>query len=427
MNELPVSVLLLSILVLILVSAYFSGSETAMMALNRYRLRHLVNNGHRGALRANQLLQRPDRLLGVILIGNNLVNFFAASLATVIGIRLLGDTAGPVVATIVLTLVVLTFAEMAPKTVAAQRPELIAFPSAYILRPLLKAFHPLVASINAAGNFVAAPMIARGGPASDDLSAEELKTLVNERTAIPREHQNMLLRILELEDASVDDIMVPRQEIAGIDLDQDAADIVAAIVNSHHTRLPVYHEHVNNVTGVLHLRRAARFLSLEEFTKEDLSREVEEPYFVPEGTPLHTQLFNFQKEKQRIALVVDEYGEVQGIVTLEDILEEIVGEFTTDFAAQLAEVHPQSDGSYIVEGKAVLREVNRMLNWSLPISGPRTLNGLILEHLEHIPEANVCLRIDGYLVETLQISDNVVRTAKVAASPVADEAAPDAA
>lgn len=415
MNDLPTSILLLSILVLVVMSAYFSGSETAMMTLNPYRLRHLVREGHRGARKANRLLSRRDRLITLILIGNNLVNFLAAAVATVIGIRLLGDTVGPVVAAVVLTVVVLVFADVTPKNFAQQRPETLAFPSSYLLQPLLKIAHPLVTVINSITNFIASPVMDRTPKESDELSSDQLRTVVDEFSAIPRDRQNMLLHILDLEKAVVEDIMVPKSEVAGIDINDDTAEIVAVIQRSQHTRLPVFRENVNDVVGMLHLRRASRFLTREPFTKADLIQETEEPYFVPEGTPLHTLLIHFKKEKQRIGLVVDEYGDVQGLVTLEDILEEVVGEFTTDFAAQLPEVHPQDDGSYIIEGKAVLRDLNRMLSWELPTSGPRTLNGLVLEHLEFIPEANVCLRIDRYLVETLQISDTVVRTVKVTA------------
>ena len=413
MNNLPTSILLSSILVLVVMSAYFSGSETAMMALNRYRLRHLVREGHRGARKANRLLQRRDRLITLILIGNNLVNFLAASVATVVGIKLMGDTVGPVVAAVVLTLVFLVFAEVTPKNFAQNRPETLAFPSSYLLQPLLKIAHPLVSVINAITNYIASPVLDRTPKETDELSADQLRTVVNELSAIPPDRQEMLLRILDLEKAAVEDIMVPKAEIAGIDINDDKAEIVGQIQSSQHTRLPVFRESIDDVVGILHLRRASRFLASEEFTKANLIQETEDAYFVPAGTPLHTQLVHFKKERQRIGLVVDEYGDIQGLVTLEDILEEVVGEFTTDFAAELPGVHPQADGSYIIEGKAVLRDVNRMLSWELPLSGPRTLNGLVLEHLEFIPEANVCLHIGSYLVETLQISDNVVRTVKV--------------
>ena len=421
-NELPNGLLLLAIFVMILLSAYFSGSETAMMALNRYRLRHLVNEGNRSARKADRLLQRPDRLLGVILLGNNLVIFVAASAAALVATRWFGEVVGTIVAPLVLTPLVLIFAEVTPKTIAARRPESIAFPSSYILQPLLKVCHPVLTLINAIGNFLAEPMIARTKTESDDLSAEELRTVVNEGTALPRERQNMLLGVLDMENATIDGIMVPRSKVQGVDIEGDLAGIVDAIRGSQHTRLPVYRENINQVVGVLHLRRAARFLYRTEFTKADIVQETEEPYFVPEGTPLSIQLANFKKERQRIALVVDEYGDVQGLVALEDILEEIVGEFTTDAAAELTTIERHEDGAHIVEGRALLRDINRSHGWELPTSGPRTLNGLIVEHLEFIPEANVCLRIDRYRIETLQIADNIVRTVKVREMPAPADA-----
>ena len=412
MMETPTGAMLLAILLLTAVSAYFSSSETAMMALNRYRLRHLVKQGHRGARKSARLLSRADRLLGVILIGNNLVNNIAATIATVIAIRHFGDL-GVKIAPILLTIFFLIFAEVAPKTVAAERPETIAFPSSFILEPLLKLLHPAVAFVNAIANFVVKPFIASGAKSSEPLGVEELRTVVNEGTRLSGGRRNMLIGILDLERATVDDIMVPRSEIVGIDIDAEQGEIVEQIVNSQHTRLPVYRGGENNVIGMLHLRRAGRFLMKEDFDASDLLAASEEPYFVPSGTPLHQQLFNFQKAKGRIALVVDEYGDLQGIVTLEDILEEIVGEFTTDVASDIAEIHPQDDGSYVIEGAALLRDINRALSWSLPTDGPRTLNGLVLEHLEFIPESNVCMRIEDYLIETLQITDNGVRGAKL--------------
>ena len=421
-DELSISFLLLAIFGMLAISACFSSAETAMMALNRYRLRHLANQGHRGARKASLLLQRPDRLLGVILFGNNLLNFVAASFATVLGQRLLGEGAGPPVSAVLFTVLVLVIAEVTPKTIAAQRPEMLAFPSSYYLQPLLKVCQPIVGLINLIANFLAAPMISRSKSSSDELSAEELRTVVNERAALPRDRQNMLLRILDMETAAVDDIMVPRSAVVGIDINAENAEIVDAIRGSLHTRLPVYRENINDVVGMLHLRRAARFLSQESFTKADLIQETEEPYFVPEGTRLHGQLAHFRKERQRIGMVVDEYGEVQGLVTLEDILEEIVGEFTTDMAAELADVRQEDDGSYIIEGRAVLRDVNRSLDWALPTAGPRTVNGLIVEHLESIPEANVGLRIGNYQIETLQIADNVVRAVKVRELPPVGDA-----
>lgn len=412
-SEAPTIILLLSILVLTLMSAYFSSSETAMMKLNPYRLKHLVNERHRGARKANRLLRRQDRLLGVILIGNNLVNNIAATVAAVLGARLLGET-GLILAPIILTIHFLIFAEVAPKTIAAERPEAIAFPSAYLLGPLLKILQPAVIVVNAISNWAVEPFRRRTSAAPGDLSIAELRTVVDSGADIPRQRQNMLLGIIDLEKVTVDDIMVPRAEIAGIDIDDDHADIVAEIVNSQHTRLPVFKEELNKVIGILHLRRASRFLIQEdEFNLAELMQETDEPYFIPQSTPLHTQLINFQKKKERIALIVDEYGDVQGLVTLEDILEEIVGEFTTDFASDMPEIHPQPDGSYFIEGLALLRDINRALQWNLPTDGPRTLNGLVLERLEFIPESNVCFRIGAYVFETLQISENIVKSVRI--------------
>jgi Mg2+/Co2+ transporter CorB len=257
----------------------------------------------------------------------------------------------------------------------------------------------------------------------DNLTADELRTVVNEGVVMPEQGQNMMLSILDLENVTVDDIMVPRAEIVGIDVGDDMSDILSLLGSSQHTRLPVYQDDIDNMLGILHLRRLARFLPGRDLTKEDLMQLTEEPYYVPEATPLHTQLFHFQKERKRIAMVVNEYGDVRGIVTLEDILEEIVGEFTTDFAANMPEIHPQDDGSHVIDGLAVLRDINRALGWDLPTHGPKTLNGLVLEHLEALPDSNLCLRIGDYLIETLQIKDNVIRNLKITHARPAEEGA----
>ena len=411
-NELPIWALLLSIVVLTGMSAFFSGTETAMMSLNRYRLRHLVKQRHRGARRANRMLRRPDRLLGVILVGNNLVNFSAATIATIIGMRLFGDT-GVLAAPWILTLTFLIFAEVGPKTLAAAHPENWSFRAVFVLQPMQKIFYPAVVFTNWFSNALVRPFMPRIEDSADHLSTEELKTVVNEGARSVGERQSMLVRLLDLEQVSVNDIMVPRSEIVGINIDDEMNDIINFVATSQHTLLPVYKDSINNIVGILHLRRLARLLHQDEFSKADLMQLTREPYYVPEATPLHTQLLNFQKEKQRIALVVDEYGDVLGIVTLEDILEEIVGEFTSDFASNMPEISPQADGTYVIDGGAVLRDINRALRWSLPIEGPKTLNGLVLEYLETIPESNLCLQIDEYQLETLQIKDNMVKNLKI--------------
>lgn len=417
MDDPSIGALAGSIALLVVVSAYFSGSETAMMALNRYRLKHLAKEGHGGAERAGRLLERPDRLLGVILIGNNLANFTAASLATVLALQLLGED-GVAVAPVVCTIVFLVFAEVAPKTIAAVYPEKIALPSSYLLQFLLLISFPFVWLVNAIANNLLNLVGVRHHEAGEDhLSVEELRTVVHEGSQIAGHHQDMMLGVLDLGKVTVDDIMVPRTEIVGIDIEDDIDDIVTQLRSVQHTRLPVFKEDIDRIIGMLHIRNAARFLIDGELTKASLLQETQEPYFVPENTPLQTQLINFQREKERTAMVVDEYGDIQGIVTIEDILEEIVGEFTTDLAATSVDIHPQDDGTYLINGGTHIRLINRSLGWELPVDGPKTLNGLITEFLETIPEANVCFTIDIYRIEVVQIQDNMVRTAKLSEMP----------
>jgi Mg2+/Co2+ transporter CorB len=409
-------VLLGAIFILIVLSAYFSGSETAMMALNRYRLKHLANEGHGGAKKASRLLERPDRLLGVILIGNNLANFSAASLATLIALQLYGDK-GVAIAPVVCTIVFLVFAEVAPKTIAAAFPEKIALPSSYVLQVLLWILYPLVWLVNGFANSMLSFVGIRHDEVGEDsLSPQELRTVVFEGSQIAAHPQNMMLGILDLENVTVDDIMVPRTDIFGINIDDDLEVILTQIRSSQHTRIPVYKADIDKVIGILHLRNAAKFLT-KDLSKAAILQATEEPYFVPENTPLQLQLFNFQQAKERIGLVVDEYGDILGIVTIEDILEEIVGEFTTDLADTNVDIHPQEDGSYLIDGGTHVRLINRQLDWTLPQDGPKTLNGLIIEYLETIPDSNVCIRLDNYRIEIIQIQDNMIRTAKVSQAP----------
>ncbi len=406
-----------SIILLVILSAYFSGSETAMMALNRYRLKHLANQGHRGAKQASRLLERPDRLLGVILIGNNFVNFSAASIATVIALRMFGES-GVAIAPIACTFVFLIFAEVAPKTIAAAHPEKVALPSSYILQLLLWITYPLVWMVNGLANGLLWLLGIRHDKSSEDhLSRDELRTLVFEGSKIAAHPQKLMLGVLDLDKVTVDDIMVPRAEIVGLDINDDLDEIVRQICSAQHTRMPVFKEDVDKIIGVLHLRNAAKFLTADELTKAAILQETDEPYFVQENTPLQTQLYNFQQKKRRIAFVVDEYGDIEGIVTMEDILEEIVGEFTTDLASVNIDIHPQDDGSFVVNGGTHIRLINRSLGWSLPQGGPKTLNGLITEYLETIPDSNVCMIIGQYRIEIMQIQDNMIRTAKLSEVP----------
>ena len=411
LSDTSLLVLSISMVLLLCSSAYFSGTETAMMAINRYRLKHLVKKKHRAARISNKLLRYPDRLLGVILIGNNLVNFTAATIATIIGMRLFGDT-GVLLAPWVLTATFLVFAEVAPKTLAAERPERWAFKAVYVLEPIQRLLVIPVKMVNLLSNAIVRLFLKNEPAQSDSLSTDELRTVVNEGAKGVGERQNMMVRLLDLEQVSVNDIMIPRGEIEAIDIDCEMNEIVEVASNSQYTLLPIYKESINNIIGILHLRRLARFMGSNEFTKSDLMQLTREPYYIPEATSLDKQLIRFQAEKQRIALVVDEYGELQGLVTLEDILEEIVGEFTSDFSANIPEILPQDDDSFVIDGGALLRDINRALDWELPISGPKTLNGLVLEHLETIPEENLCIQIDNYQIETLQLSDNMVKNLK---------------
>jgi len=404
-------------ILLVILSAYFSGSETAMMALNRYRLKHLANEGHGGARRASRLLERPDRLLSVILIGNNLVNFTAASLATLIALELYGES-GVAIAPVVCTFVFLIFAEVAPKSIAAAHPEKVALPSSYILNLLLLSLYPLVWLVNGIANGILSLIgINHDETASDHLSKEELRTVVFEGSQISAHPQNMMLGVLDLDKVSVEDIMVPRTEIFGIDIDDDIEDIIEQIRSSQHTRIPVFKADIDKIIGVLHTRNAAKFLTQAEVNKAAILQVIDESYFVPENQSLQTLLFNFQQSKQRLGMVVDEYGDVQGIVAIEDILEEIVGEFTTDLSDTNIDIHPLDDGLYLIDGSTHIRLINRQLTWDLPQEGPKTLNGLIIEYLETIPDSNVCMLLEGYRIEIVQIQDNMIKTAKISRVP----------
>ncbi|MDJ0709838.1 MAG: HlyC/CorC family transporter [Woeseiaceae bacterium] len=412
-DDVPLSGLIGLVSVLLLLSAFFSGSETALMSLNRYQLRHKAREGHRGARLAERLLKRPDRVIGLILLGNNLVNFSMASLVGIITFQIGGEPAAAA-GTIVLTLVVLIFAETAPKTLAALHPERVAFPASFIYYPLLKITYPFVWLVNLCANGV---LFVFGVRSSDTelqaLTREELRTVVFEAgSRISTRYRSMLLSILDLEKVTVDDVMVPHNEIVGIDLDAEEADIETTISQSEHTRLPVYRDTIDQVVGILHLRRLAN-LVYQDLTKATLQRLLDEPYFIPEGTPLSTQLVQFQRRRERIALVVDEYGDIQGIVTLEDILEEIVGEFTTDPADDDQDVVSEGADTFLVDAAANIRELNRSQDWELPTDGPKTLNGLIVELLETIPRPNTCLKINGYPIEIMEVDDTRVRTVRV--------------
>ncbi|WP_338506073.1 HlyC/CorC family transporter [Erwinia aphidicola] len=416
MEHVSTTTLIITLVIMILVSAYFSGSETGMMTLNRYKLRHLAKNGNRAARRVEKLLRRPDRLISLVLIGNNLVNILASALATIVGMRLYGD-AGVAIATGILTFLVLVFSEVLPKTIAALYPEKVAFPSSILLGPLQIVMMPLVWLLNTITRILMRMVgIKSDGAISGALSKDELRTIVHEsRSLMSRRNQDMLLSVLDLEKVNVDDIMVPRNEIAGININDDWKSIVRQLTHSPHGRIVLYRDSLDNAMSTLRVREAYRLMTeKKEFTKEVLLRAADEIYFVPEGTPLNVQLVKFQRNKKKVGLVVDEYGDIKGLVTIEDILEEIVGDFTTSMSPTLAEeVVPQNDASVLVEGSANIRELNKAFNWTLPEEEARTVNGMILEELQDIPLPGTTVHIGHYAVDILDVQDNMIKQVRI--------------
>lgn len=404
----PLSVLFGILALMLLLSAFFAGSETSLMSLNRYRLRHLVKLKHPSALKTQKLLQRPDRLLGLILLCNNFVNNFAASIATVIAIKLYANEESIIaIATGVLTILMFIL-DVTPKTLAAIKPELLAFPAAWIYTPLLKLLYPVVGFINLFVNLLLRMVgVDVKKNHHDSLNKDELKSIISEaETLMPIRYRKMLLGILDLESATVEDIMTPRNEIIGIDLEFSIEEIVDRIKCSPHTQLPIYKKSIDRIVGFLHLRKALVEVNNEAFDKQALINMLSKPVFIPESTPVHTQMLKFKNEKIRIGLVVDEYGDVQGLVTLDDLLQEIVGELITDVnsAARL-----QEDGSYLVDANITIRELNRITQWSLPTEGPKTLNGLIIELVETIPESGTRIDLHGYPIEIMKRDKNAVK------------------
>ena len=410
-----------SIIFLLFLSAFFSGVETAMMSLNRYRLKHLVKENNKGAIRADKLLKRPDRLLGVILIGNNFVNILAASLTTVLCLNLFGDS-GVVIGSIALTLIILIFAEITPKTFAALNSEKVALPASLILKYLQKILRPLVVFVNFFTNFFMRLTGTKDTTFNEDLSPEELKSVLeNSGDLIPKKYQDMLISVLELDKVSVDEVMTQRSEIIGIDINQSIENILNSLQNNQKDFLPVYDESLDELRGIIDLYGITTFLSNEDKSIENLIDSLEEAYFTPENTPLSTQLFNFQKNKKTTAVVIDEYGSVKGIVTIKDVLEEIVGELATDIDKESVEIMEQKDGSYLIDASVSLRELNKKLDWELPINGAKTLNGLIIDKIETIPENNIKIEIENYLIETVLIRNNMIKIARVLQLKTEDE------
>tara|TARA_B000000475_G_scaffold157935_1_gene127187 strand:+ start:467 stop:1690 length:1224 start_codon:yes stop_codon:yes gene_type:complete len=392
-------------------SAFFSGSETSMMAINRYRLKHLVKEKNKSAKRVSRLLEKTDRLLGVILIGNNFTHTLSTALATVVAIRIWSDNAVLAV-TVFMTIIMIIFAEVMPKTIAALKPESIAFPSSYLLKPLSKILSPLITLVSFISNNVTKLMgIDLDNANKDELKPEELRTLL-QTSGVPKRQEEMLMGIFDMDNLSVNDVMIPKNEIIGIDLNDEIKDIVKQLQEIDFTYVPCYVDTIDNIQGFLSLNKKAEFLGSETKSIRSLKDELREPLFVPENTPLYKQLANFQSSGRRVGLIVDEYGDIEGIITLRSILEIIVGEITTESIERM-DIMPQADGSYLVDGSMMIREVNRRLEWELPTEGPKTLSGLILEEIQTIPDTNVGLSIENYRIETVLIKDNVIKLAKV--------------
>ena len=411
MNEIPLWILLASIAFLVLMSAFFSGSETSMMAINRYRLKHLVKEKNKSAKRVSRLLEKTDRLLGVILIGNNFTHTLSTALATLVAIRIWSDNAVLAV-TVFMTIIMIIFAEVMPKTIAALKPESIAFPSSYLLKPLSKILSPLITLVSFISNNVTKLMgIDLDNANKDELKPEELRTLL-QTSGVPKRQEEMLMGIFDMDNLSVNDVMIPKNEIIGIDLNDEIKDIVKQLQEIDFTYVPCYEDTIDNIQGFLSLNKKAEFLGSETKSIRSLKDELREPLFVPENTPLYKQLANFQSSGRRVGLIVDEYGDIEGIITLRSILEIIVGEITTESIERM-DIMPQADGSYLVDGSMMIREVNRRLEWELPTEGPKTLSGLILEEIQTIPDTNVGLSIENYRIETVLIKDNVIKLAKV--------------
>jgi len=402
------------LVVLVLLAAFFAGSETALMALNRYRLRHLAKSGNRGARYAEQLLQRPDRLIGMILLGNIAVTFASSSIITYLTLETFGQS-WIALTTLIAAIFILIFGEIAPKTLSALYPERVAIPAAYVYMGLRWLLYPIVWVTTILSNGLLRLLgVSPEEAAAHSLSVEELRSVVAEAGAmIPERHQRMLLSILDLERATVEDIMVPRNEIVGIDVSEPWEKLREQLINSQHTRLPVYMGSIDDLRGIVHLRNALKLASEGQLTAESLLALAREPYFIPEGTPLNQQLLNFQNQKRRIGFVVDEYGDIQGLVTLEDILEEVVGDFTSDPATRIKNVYMEPDGSVRVTGAVTLRSLNRSLGWKLPIAGPKTVNGLVLEHLEDIPKPGRQVQVKSYLIEITEVRGNAVKAARI--------------
>jgi Mg2+/Co2+ transporter CorB len=410
LNEIPLWILFSLIAFLVLMSAFFSGSETGMMAINRYRLKHLVQEKNKSAKRVSKLLERTDRLLGVILIGNNFTHTLATALATVIAIRIWSDNAVLAV-TVFMTIVMIIFAEVMPKTIAALKPESVALPASHLLKPLSKVLSPLITLVSFVSNGTARLFgIDLDSANKDELKPEELRTLL-QTSGVPKRQEEMLMGIFDMDNLSVNDVMIPKNEIIGIDINDSLDSILNSLQEIDFTYIPCYEDSIDNILGFLSLNKKADFLVKGDQSKNSLKEELQDPLFVPENTALYKQLTNFQSTGRRVGVIVDEYGDIEGIITLRSILEVIVGEISESM--EKMDILPQADGTFLIEGGMMIRDINRRLKWDLPTEGPKTLSGLILEEIQTIPDTNVGLTLEGYRLETVLIKENVIKLAKL--------------
>ena len=421
MDDISLGVLFTALVVILICSAFFSASETSMMALNRLRLNHLVRKGNKSAKLTAKLLTHTDRLLGSMLFGNTLLNAAAASLTGIMVLRIFGHNDWYLLAgTVAISFVLLVFSEIMPKVIAASHPERIALFASYLLSPLNKLFYPVVffATAIVRGFLGVLQIKVQADQSKHKVSLEEVRMLVLEgEHYLPRKHQRMLLNLVDIERIAVNDVMIPRNQIEALDLNATLEVLREQLATCHHTLLPMYEGELDNIVGILHVRRALALLQRDSFSKEDLRDVLQEAYFIPSDTTLLSQLQHFQERNLRVGLIVDEYGELLGLVTLENILEEIVGDFTTQSPSRTGKFMRQMDGSMFVEGGTLLRDLNRKMGMHFPVDGAKTLNGLILEHLQDIPESGTSLKISGYPIEIIQTQDRVVKVARIMIAP----------
>jgi len=410
LNNISTEILIIVLIILFLLSAFFSGSETALMSINKYKMRHQAKLNNKGAKAAKKLLENPDKIIGVILLGNNLTNILITQIATLISLRLYGDI-GLAIATGLLTIFILIFAELTPKTIGEMHSEKIAYSSSLLYRPMLILLYPFVFIINLIANSIIKIMGLKENVAKSSLSTEELKTVLSESSIkFPKPHLKMLESIIDLEKATVEDIMIPRSDIYGIDISDDIATVVSNFKITPYTRIPVYEDNIENLLGLIHIKNIAPLLASKSINDSEIKKLIKKPYYIVSGTSLYKQLISFQKEKRRIGFIIDEYGNIQGLVTLEDILEEIVGDFTSDPSSNEEITTTNNENIYIIDGGAHIREINQELDIKLISKEAKTINGFILEHTENLPKINDIIKIQGHTFKVLESIDNAVKT-----------------